>query len=203
MKVLVATGNPGKFQHFQELLEPAGIEVVSLKEIEVEPLPAEDGKTFEENARLKAVWFAKQTGLPTLADDGGLEIDALNGEPGVKSHRWPGYEAADQELIDLALSKLTDVPEGKRGAILRSVVWFTLPNEHSAHSTHGNRGVIATAACQTRNPGLPYRSIFLFPEIGKYYAELSHEEHEALDHRKKSVRDLLPQMKQLLEEFYA
>lgn len=203
MKVLVATGNPGKFTHFQELLSPAGIELVSLKDIEVKPLPEEHGATFEENARFKAEWYAKAAGLPTLADDGGVEIAALNGEPGVKSHRWPGYEAGDEELISLALSKMAGVPNEQRGAVLRSVVWFTLPTGESVHSSHGNQGVIAQDACNTRIPGLPYRSVFFFPELGKYYAELTPGEHAAIDHRKRSVREILPTMKQLLDQFYA
>ena len=107
-KLLIATSNPGKKIEILKALE------IIIKEFELLTLdnfpnitePEETGKTFEENALIKAKYYALATNLPTIADDGGIMIDALNGEPGVRSRRWPGYTATDEELIQMTLEKM-------------------------------------------------------------------------------------------------
>src|SRR5688572_5276477 len=105
MKILVATKNPGKAREINSFLGNS-FEVVSLDNFPDAPDVKETGETFEENAVLKAKKYFEWSGIPTVADDSGLEIDYLVGEPGVLSRRWPGYEATDQELIDMALKKM-------------------------------------------------------------------------------------------------
>src|SRR3989344_4202727 len=109
MKLLIATRNPGKLREIKEFLGN-DFELLSLNDFSGAPHVDESGSTFEENSILKAKSFFEWSNVPTIADDGGLEIDFLNGEPGVKSRRWPGYEGSDEELINMALEKLRGVP---------------------------------------------------------------------------------------------
>jgi len=90
-KLLIATTNPGKFREYKILLQDLPLKMVSLRDLKIRKKPKEDGKTFRENAIKKAKFYSRLAQLPILADDGGLEIDYLKGEPGVKSRRWPGY----------------------------------------------------------------------------------------------------------------
>ena len=120
MKILIATKNPGKAGEIKEFLGN-GFELASLTDFPDSPDTEETGETFEENALLKARTYFEWSGISSVADDGGLEIDYLNGEPGVKSRRWPGYEATDEELIEMALKKLEGVPQENRTARLRTV----------------------------------------------------------------------------------
>jgi XTP/dITP diphosphohydrolase len=120
MRILVATKNQGKAREIAEFLGK-DFEVVSLKDLPGAPDVEEAGNTFEENALLKAKAYFDWSGIPSVADDAGLEIDFLNGEPGVKSRRWLGYEMTDQEMIDTALGKLKGVPTEKRTAHLVAV----------------------------------------------------------------------------------
>ena len=120
MKILIATKNPGKAREIKTFLGD-GFQLVSLADLPNAPDIEENGNTFEENAILKARFYFDWCHIPSIADDGGLEIDYLNGEPGVKSRRWPGYEATDEELIEMALKKLEGVPPENRTARLRTV----------------------------------------------------------------------------------
>ncbi len=180
MKILIATKNPAKLKEIEKYLGD-NFEKVSLPSDT--PDIEETGKTFLENATLKARAYFKLSGIPAVADDGGLEIDALNGEPGVLSRRWPGYEATDQELIDMALSKLKDVPWDKRTAHLRTVgVYYD--GRDTLHVQGSIDGYIVekqTAPCEK---GYPFRSIFLIPRFNKLYQDLTNEEHEQINHRR-------------------
>src|SRR3990167_1240845 len=123
-KLLIATTNPGKLAEIRRFLSDVPVELVGLKDVGITDAPKEDGISFEENAILKAKYYAKESKLPTLADDGGLEIDALNGEPGVKSHRWihSDREDGDEELIQYTLDRMKDLADDKREAQLRLVL---------------------------------------------------------------------------------
>ena len=116
-KLLIATTNPGKLDEIKRFLGDLPVELVALKDVGIIDGVEETGKTFEENAILKAKYYCKKSGLPTLADDGGFEIDALGGEPGVKSHRWihKDREDTDEELIEYTLKKMRGLPRAKRG----------------------------------------------------------------------------------------
>ena len=99
-KLLIATKNKGKIKEFRNLLSYLPIELVTLSDIGIEDDIEESAATYKENSQKKALFYAKKSGLPAIADDGGLEINALGGEPGIKSRRWLGYEASDEELIN-------------------------------------------------------------------------------------------------------
>jgi len=200
--LLVATTNPGKLAELQEFLADLPLTLVSLKDVGITATVEETGKTFEENAILKSTYYAKISGLPTIADDGGFEIDALGGQPGVKSHRWihQDREDEDEELIGYALLRLKDIPLEKRGAQLRLVLAFALPGGKSWTSEASVRGIIPMEASMYRRQGFPYRSLLYIPDLQKFYNhdELTQEENKTYNHRKKAVEELKAIMKQTL-----
>ena len=128
-KLLIATTNPAKIAEYRIILKNLPLELITLGDLNIQKSIEEDGKTFEENAIKKVKFYSKLSGLPTLAEDGGIEVDYLNGERGVKSRRWPGHEASDEELIEITLKKLGGVPAEKRGAQLRIVIALSINNE--------------------------------------------------------------------------
>ncbi|MDP3697594.1 MAG: non-canonical purine NTP pyrophosphatase [Candidatus Taylorbacteria bacterium] len=198
MKLLIATKNPGKAREIKKFLGD-DFELISLTDLKNVPDVEETGKTFAENAILKAKKYFEWSGIPCVADDAGLEIDYLNGEPGVKSRRWLGYEATDQELIDLALTKLKDVPKEKRTAHLVAVGAYydgkNLVTEKG--SIDGYIVEKQTAECE---PGYPFRSIFFVPKFHKLYQDLTHEEHEKINHRKKVYSRLAKNIASLMDK---
>src|SRR4051812_15283266 len=117
-KLLIATHNPAKVAELSKGIKHYlnNVEIISLKELHISDEPEEIGKTFIENSRLKAEYYGNLAKLPAIADDGGLTIDALNGEPGIQSKRWLGRDATDQELIDYTLQKMKHIPSNKRTA---------------------------------------------------------------------------------------
>lgn len=200
--LLVATTNPGKLAELQEFLADVPLTLVSLKDVGITATVEETGVTFEENALLKATYYAKLSGLPTIADDGGFEIDALGGEPGVKSHRWihQDTEDEDEELIEYAMLRLKDVPPEKRGAQLHLVLAFATTDGKTWTSEASVRGIIPLVPSTYRRQGFPYRSLLFLPEIGKFYNhdELTQEENKTYNHRKKAVEELKAIIKQTL-----
>ncbi|MFH0864145.1 MAG: non-canonical purine NTP pyrophosphatase [Candidatus Gottesmanbacteria bacterium] len=192
-RLLIATTNPGKLTEIKFFLKEIPIKLVSLTDLGIKDKVEEDGKTFEENARKKAIYYCKISGIPTIADDGGLEIDYLNGEPGVKSHRWIDNKVnSDEELIKYTLEKLKGLPFDKRGAQLRTVIALTIPNGSTFISESIIRGVISEKAASFRTPGFPYRSLLYLPESGKFYHQddLTEEENIKYNHRGKALRKL-------------
>lgn len=195
-KLLIATTNPGKLAEIKRFLGDLTIDLIGLQDIGITDVVEETGKTFEENAILKAKFYCHKSGLPTLADDGGLEIDALGGEPGVKSHRWihGDREDADEELIEYTLEKLKGLPRAQRGAQLRAVLALALPDGAVNTATAATRGIIPEEASPVRVAGFPYRSLLYIPEIGKFYNhnELTLDETDRYNHRKKALEILKP-----------
>ena len=195
-QLLIATTNPGKLAELRLFLRDVPVTLIGLQDIGITTGIAETGKTFEENAVLKAKYYHDVSGLMTLADDGGFEIDALGGEPGVHSHRWKNKdrEDTDEELIAYTLERLRDVPEGKRGAQLRLVLALVTKSGNIHTSTASVRGVVPTHPANKLTPGFPYRSLLFLPEINKYYNhdELTPEETEMYNHRKKALDMLIP-----------
>ena len=192
MKILIATKNPAKAEEIKKYLGD-NFEKISLSDFPDAPDVEETGKTFLENATLKAKTYFKWSNIPSVSDDGGLMIDALNGEPGVLSRRWPsiaeasegkpGLEKSDQELIDMALSRLKDVPLEKRTAHLRTVgVYYD--GKNTLHVEGGIDGYIVEKQTVPCDKGYPFRSIFWVPKFNKLYQDLNHEEHEQINHRK-------------------
>ncbi len=195
-KLLIATTNPGKLAEIKEFLSDVPLTLVNLSDVGIVDAVEETGITFEENAVLKAKHYAKESDLPTLADDGGLEIDALSGEPGVKSHRWihKDREDTDEELIQYTLDRMKDIVDANRGAQLRLVLALVLPSGEVFTSEEKVRGIIPRKASEYRRKGFPYRSLLFLPEINKYYNhdELTVAETETYNHRKKALDILKP-----------
>ena len=192
--ILIATSNPGKFKELikgLETLNEKGIKLLSLKELDVNEKPQENGKTFQDNALIKARFYARKTGLPTIADDGGLTIDILKGAPGVKSRRWTGYEATDEELIKYTLYKLKNVPLSKRHARLTACLCYYNPlSKKKIFKEQSIKGRIASRPVKNWTKGYPYRALFIVDKYKKYYDELTDEEHEIINHRLRAARKL-------------
>lgn len=202
MRLLIATTNSAKLAEIREFLSDIAIECVGLKDVGIAQSVEETGATFEENAILKAKFYAKLSGIPTLADDGGLEIDALNGEPGVHSHRWihKDREDEDEELIEYTIQQLKGLPRARRGAQLRVVVALAQP-DGDIHTGEGViRGIIAEKPSSYRRKGFPYRSLLYLPELKKFYNhdELSNIENKEYNHRRKALEKLKPFIRETL-----
>ena len=184
--LLLATRNPGKLREFQRLLAPAGITVLPLPD-HVE-LPPEDGETFDDNALPKAVAAAAATGLVAIADDSGIEAEALGGRPGVRSARFAGEHATDEENL---AKLMREAPAGSGLRYVCALAWAE-PSGGRVHVVHGEcRGHLAA---QARGAGgFGYDPAFL-PEGdfgGRAMAELPDEEKDAISHRGEAVRELL------------
>ena len=200
-KLLIATTNPGKLADLKNFLSDLPLKLVSLKGLNITDRVEENGKTFRENAIIKAKFYRKISGLPTLADDGGFEIDALSGEPGVKSHRWidPTREADDEELISYTMKRMEDVPLEKRQAQLRVVLALTLPNGEIYTAEEIVRGIVPLKPGTHRTKGYPFRSLLFISEINKFYdhSQLTAEEIIKYDHRRRAVDKLKPNLLKL------
>lgn len=200
-KVLIATRNSGKLKEFKNFLSDLPVNIYSLADLIIKEDVEEDGKSYEENSRKKAVFYAKISDLPTIADDGGIEIAALGNEPGIKSRRWLGYEATDEELIEQMIKVSKNLPDNNRKAYFRTVVSFALPNG-KVWSVKGEvEGIIAKKPYLKLLKGYPYRSFFYLPEIKKYHHEneLTKEEQKRYNHRYKAINKLKPLIKKILE----
>jgi XTP/dITP diphosphohydrolase len=195
-QLLIATHNPAKKIELREgllPLEKSGVALLFLDDLHITADPEETGKTFEENAQLKSEYFAKLTGLPTVADDGGIMIDALNGQPGVHSKRWLGRDATDEELIAHTLTTLQSIPTGQRTARFHIALWYTNPARNTHHLSSADLdGSIALRVGPDAKRGFPYRALFLVERFHKYYDELTAQEHAEVNHRLKAIRLLVP-----------
>ena len=192
VRVVLATGNEGKRRELEALLG-ADWELVSQATLGVEPVE-ETGATFLDNALLKARHASAATGLPAIADDSGLEVDALNGAPGVHSARYAGAEADDAANNARLLAALADVPEGQRGARFRCVMVFVRgPDEPTPLVADRSwEGRIATVARGTG--GFGYDPLFIDPASGRHSAELPAGDKNARSHRGQAARALRDQL---------
>jgi XTP/dITP diphosphohydrolase len=197
VKLLAATRSPGKQREFRRVLEPAGVEVVFPDDVGLYPTQAEDmlelGETFEANARRKAEHFARLGGLPTVADDSGLEVLSLGGAPGVRSRRWAGASGSDAE-VDAANNaelarRLTGATEARRGARYRCVLVY-LANQGSVPQVF--EGLCAGRILEEPRGegGFGYDPYFLSAELGKTFGEASPAEKDAVSHRGRALREL-------------
>lgn len=198
--ILIATKNKGKLQEFSRFLSGLPAKVVSLSDVGISDDVEEDGQTYEENSRKKALFYVKKSGLPAVSDDGGLEIAALGGAPGVKSRRWLGYEATDEELLQHMQKVAKAMPDNNRDAFFRTVVSLALPDGRVWSEQGEVKGVIVKEPFRIRSHGYPYRSFFFLPECRKYYHEqdLDPDEMARYNHRLKAIRALMPHIKEVL-----
>lgn len=194
-KLLVATHNPGKFNEIKQQLVALGIEVVSLKDLGIDQDFEETGSTFEENARGKAQFYHGLSGVPTLADDSGLEVDALDGQPGVKSRRWPGYEASDQELYDMLIQKLDGLPLEQRTAKFVATSVITDGDEEVV-ARGENKGTIGFELACPIEPGLPWSSVFYPEGHDIVFSQLKVTEKNKISHRGKALDKVIKKLKE-------
>ena len=185
---MVATRNAGKLGELRELLAGVPYELVSLDDVGVGDDVEETGATFEENAVLKATTYCGLSGLPTLADDSGLEVDHLRGEPGVHSARYAGDGASDDDRVALLLRNLRGEPEPwkARFRCVIAIAWPNLERQDSSSKsvrTFDGRCEGEIVASPRGDNGFGYDPVFFIPELGKTMAELSAEEKNAVSHR--------------------
>jgi len=197
MRILVATHNQGKLREFARLLDNLGIEWLTLDDAGITTDIAETGATFEDNARLKAGGYAALSGLITLADDSGLEVDLLNGEPGVYSARYGGSGTTAEDRYRLLLRKLEGVADDKRTARFRCVIAIAVPGEDMITSSGACEGVIIHEPRGVQ--GFGYDPVFYLPEQGKTMAELDPELKNQISHRAVAVRAIRPMLEDIIQ----
>lgn len=184
-KIIAATKNKNKVREFKEILP--GYDIITQEEAGIDIDVEETGTTFRENALLKAKAIFKKTGCPSLADDSGLEVFALGGEPGVYSARYGGEGLDDRGRLELVLEKMKNVPEGLRGAQFVCAIAFVTKDD-----TYEVEGVCeGELLFEARGEnGFGYDPIFYVPEKGKSTAEMTSEEKNEISHRGKALRKL-------------
>lgn len=187
-QILIATKNEGKLKEFKQIFTSKGIEVLSLKDVDEDVDVQENGLTFEENARLKADSYAKTIGIPVLADDSGLEIDALNGRPGIFSARYAGdhNDAANNAKV---LTELGGVPDEKRTATFHTTVVVRKPDGTELVANGNLRGRILSVP--RGDNGFGYDPLFYVEEKQKTLAQMTREEKNQISHRALAIQDLL------------
>ena len=191
----MASGNAGKLREIARILGDLDIEVVPQSEFGVSDAE-ETGTTYVENALIKARHAAEATGLPAIADDSGIVVDALDGRPGVYSARYAGPGATDADNNALLLQELANVPEDERGAAFHCVACFVTPGSEPPVVASGEwRGRILSEP--TGEGGFGYDPLFFVPELGCSSAELSAEEKNRLSHRGKALRELARKLHEL------
>jgi XTP/dITP diphosphohydrolase len=201
-KILVATTNPGKIAELRAMLD-LDVEWLGMSDIGDIAEIKEDGLTFVENARKKALGYAKATGLWTIADDSGLEVEALGGEPGVKSARFSGEKTINDDgtLIDhrniaKVLELLEGIPKEKRTARFFCCLCLASPEQILIETEGILKGLITDR--EIGSNGFGYDPIFFVPELNKTVAQLTAEEKNTISHRGKAIRKLKPMLEELL-----
>ena len=199
-RLLVATGSEHKLSELSALLDVADLDLVSLRDLGIPADVAETGETFEANAILKARAYAERSGLPTLADDSGLEVDALGGAPGVRSHRYAGDDATDDANYERLLAALAGVPDERRTARYRCVL--VLADPRIERDPLVVDGVLEGRVGRTArgSNGFGYDPVFepeTEPVGGRTVAEMTPEEKNAISHRAEAARRMRPHLLRL------
>ncbi len=201
-KILIATHNQSKKKELMYSLKSLlqeNIQIVTLDDLKIREEPDETGRTFQENSLLKAKFYANLTHIATIADDGGLVIPYLNNEPGVKSRRWPGYQATDEELIQYTLLHLKGVIGNDRTAYLETCICFYDPSTKLSFCEQEKiKGRISEKPLTMETNGYPFRTLFIVERYNKYYDQLSKEEHKKENHRLKALLRLMAKIKPYL-----
>ena len=188
-KLLIATHNPGKTKEFSTCMERTPFELLSLSDAGVDLDVEEHGGTYAENASLKATTYAEVSGFPTLADDSGLEVDALDGEPGIHSARYAGEDATDSDRIAFLLEKLNDTSHTHWTARFRCVIALARPRGAVELFSGQCDGVIVDRP--RGKMGFGYDPIFKIPELGMTMAELRLDEKNCVSHRGRAVQSMV------------
>ena len=200
IKLLVATTNPGKFAEVKDFLRQLPLEVLSLSDLATSPKIIEDGATFEENALKKARSLAEYSGYLTLADDSGLEVDALNGAPGIYSARYCGEEGNDKKNNEKLMHELREISEEKRTG--RFVCALAL----CAPKSHGMKEWTVRDSCEGRisfelkgENGFGYDPLFFYPPLGKTFGEIDRAIKATVSHRGKALKKLAEMLPSLVD----
>lgn len=197
MEFIIATNNKKKLREMGAILEKLGVRALSLAEAGIESDAEETGTTFEENSRIKALAAMRVANLPAIADDSGLEVDALGGEPGVYSARYGGDKCRDDvERYEYLLENMKDVPDGKRQARFVSVITCVFPDGREISA----RGEIEGEILRTPHGegGFGYDPIFFVPDEGMTTAEMTQERKNEISHRAKSLRIMAEKLEEVL-----
>ena len=195
MKLLVATGNQGKLSEIRHLLDGTDIDIIGLESLDHPPEVIEDGATFSANAQKKAVEMARFSGLLTLADDSGLVVDALGGDPGVLSARYAGAQGDDKANNAKLLGEMQGLPDERRRAAFHCVVALAWPDGRCKTFTGLISGLIMRG--ERGDGGFGYDPLFMVPEYGKTTAELPLEIKNRISHRGMALRKVIPVLKEL------
>jgi len=195
-RLLLATHNSAKLRELRSLFCAGEWELVSLEQQGIELEVPEEGQTLEENAAAKAIAYAKVSGLISLADDSGLEVEALGGGPGPLSARYAGEGASDMDKISRLLSQLTGIPWEKRKARFRCVIAVASPSGRLELCQGECQGVITFEP--RGKGGFGYDPVFFLPKLGRTMAELSLEEKNWVSHRGKAARKALEVLRRIL-----
>lgn len=195
-KIIFATGNEGKMREIRMILGDLGVPVLSLKEAGIHADIEENGKTFEENARIKACAISKMTGGIVLADDSGLVIDYLNGEPGIYSARYMGEDTSYDIKNNNLIERLSGVPEEKRTARFVCAVAAALPDGRVVTTRGVMEGRIGHRIAGAN--GFGYDPIFFLPQYGCTSAEISAEQKNEISHRGAALRAMKEELKKIL-----
>ncbi len=194
-KLLLATNNRAKVREYKSLLQNLPFELVTLADQGINTEVSEEGESLEENARLKATVLAAESQLPALADDSGLEVDALGGEPGWLSARYAGEGASDRERIDYLLSRLEGIPLEKRSARFRCVIAIATPDGKVEYCSGECQGLIIFEP--KGEHGFGYDPVFYLPELDKTMAELPLELKNQVSHRGQAARKVYQVLERL------
>jgi XTP/dITP diphosphohydrolase len=195
-RILIATTNPAKLSEYRILLRQMDInlEPVSLAEAGIKDVPEETAETFRDNAIAKARFYFERSEIPTLADDGGLEVDALGGAPGVRSHRWLGVETpTDRALAEEVIRRMEGIEKPRRTARIWAAIALIFRDAGVVREVVAEdsiEGLIAPRAYPEIRPGFPYRAVLWLPELSSYLGELGEDEEACISQRKKALLKL-------------
>lgn len=196
MKILVATHNKGKLKEFAEILTDLDIEWLTLDDVGITDEIEETGATFEDNARLKAEGYFKLSGIPTLADDSGLEVDALNGEPGVYSARYGGPGLNSVDRYNLLLKNMEGIPTEERTARFRCVIAIAAPDREMVTADGVREGLIAHEPRGSN--GFGYDPVFWVSGYKMTLAEMASEAKNQISHRALALKAIRPMLEALV-----
>ncbi len=189
-KLLIATFNKGKLEDYKSFLKDLPLKLITLDNVGITKDFEEVHETFEENARAKAEFYAKLSGLPTLADDSGVEIAFYQMTPGVHTKRWDGVGKNDEHYQKFILEKIKTIPKDQRQAQLRAVLALSIYSK-----THMSEGIIKGILTEKIYPhsdthGYPWNRVFIIPKLNKYYEELTDAENYKYNHRRVALEKL-------------
>ena len=200
-ELLVATTNRGKFAEVETYLKHLPLKILPLQSLENSPVVIEDGATYEENALKKATTLAEYSGYLTLADDSGLEVDALNGAPGIYSARYSGEEGDDQKNNEQLLDAMKEVPEDRRTARFVCVLALCAP-----HSRKPKKKMVVRESCEGRiafspkgQNGFGYDPLFFYAPFGKTFGEIDRETKATVSHRGKALKKLAQNLPSIVD----